>query len=139
MQLVSRKQERPFLKWQDVFMCNDVLFATCVNVFKNEEKSDHRLIIILQTHVRRTALCYCNICAIVSSQHNHLPRTSKDQRNISRDTVFRRLLEVRLHPYRSAIRPRLTQVHRRDRLQWDIDVKQCGNGKTFGGPINLLF
>ncbi|GFO04646.1 transposable element tcb2 transposase [Plakobranchus ocellatus] len=41
-------------------------------------------------------------------------------RNISRDTVRRRLGEVGLQDHRPAIRLWLTQVHHRNRLQWTM-------------------
>ncbi|GFN93273.1 transposable element tc1 transposase [Plakobranchus ocellatus] len=48
-------------------------------------------------------------------------------RNISRDSVPRRLREVGLHPHRPAIRSRLTQMHRRNKLQWAMRNRRWTN------------
>ncbi|GFN81529.1 transposable element tcb2 transposase [Plakobranchus ocellatus] len=51
--------------------------------------------------------------------------------NISLDTVHRCLHEVGLHPSRRTKKPLLTQVHRRDRLKWDMRQRRWTMGNLF--------
>ncbi|GFN83863.1 hypothetical protein PoB_001036900 [Plakobranchus ocellatus] len=83
-------------------------------------RSDHRLTTFWQTKNYHTCggPLYAIAASVQSFPHSTInSHIFQGPRNISRDTILRCLHEVGLHPHRPAIRPRLTQVHRRNRLQ----------------------